>query len=81
MHMARTTITLDDTLLADLKTLAKRDNRTTPNLIETILKRYLAEIQFADEFEMANFQEDTALQKDIRKGVADYKKGHYEIVE
>lgn len=79
-HMARTTINLDNTLFKRLKTMAERDNRSTPNMIETILHRYLEEVQFVDALEMAEFHKDPQLQKDITRSWSDYKKGRYEIV-
>ncbi len=78
--MARTTINLEKALFKQIQTMAERDNRSTPNMIETILKRYLEEMQFVDELEMASFQHDTDLQKDIQRSWTDYKKGRYEII-
>ncbi len=79
-HMARTTINIDNVLLKRLKTMAERDNRSIPNMIETIVKRYIEEGQYVDALEMAEFQNDPQLQKDMARSWSDYKKGRYEIV-
>ena len=78
--MARTTINLKDELFEKLKTLAEQANRSTPNLIETILMRYLDETMFVDELEMIELRKDKELEGDIKKSWTDYKKGKYEIV-
>lgn len=79
--MARTTINLSPTLYKRLQMMADDDNRSTPNLIETILLRYLEDVQFVDALEMATVQADPDLQKEIRQSWLDYKKGRYSIVE
>ncbi len=77
--MTRTTITLNDQLFKKLNFLAEQENRSAPNLIETILMRYLEEDLYVDDFEMQEIEQDKGLQKSIRQGVADYKlkKGHW----
>lgn len=73
--MARTTITLKDEVFKSLGKLAEKENRSTPNLIETILMRYLEEEFLVDETEMAEIRHDEELNRDIKKGLADYKSG------
>lgn len=43
--------------------MVEGDNRSTPNLIETILPRYLNKAQFVDALEMASVHADAALPK------------------
>lgn len=79
--MARTTINLEDTLFKRLRRIAEGDNRSTPNMIETILKRYLEDAQFADALEMASYQADPTLQHEIKRSWSDYTKGRYTVVK
>ena len=71
--MARTTSALNDELFKKLNYLAEQENRSTPNLIETVLMRYLEEDLYVDEFEMEEIEKDKSLQKSIRQGLSDYK--------
>lgn len=79
--MARTTINLKDDLWRRLQRMADADNRSMPNLIETILTRHMEESQFVDALEMATLHVDETLQKEIKRSWADYQKGRYTIVE
>lgn len=78
--MARTTIALNDALFEKISSLAQQENRSTPNLIETILIRHLEENLFVDDFEMDDIRRDRGLQRSIRKGLSDYKAGRGRIV-
>jgi len=78
--MSRTTLSLDDELFEKITQLAKQENRSTPNMIETILIRYLEEDFFVDEFEMAEIQKDKGLKESIKKGLRDYKAGRGKII-
>lgn len=71
--MTRTTITLKDDAFKSLGRLAAKENRSTPNLIETILLRHLDEGFYADEAEMAEINRDPALRRDLKRGLADYR--------
>ncbi len=73
--MARTTISLNDSLFEKLNNLAEQENRSTPNLIETILMRHLEEDLYVDEFEMEEIRSDKNLQKNIKKALSEYKTG------
>lgn len=78
--MARTTLSLDDELYEKIVTLAKQENRSTPNMIETILVRYLEETLFVDDLEMEGIHQDKSLRQSIKKGLGDYKAGRGKIV-
>lgn len=80
MQMARTTINLNDTVFKKLKAVAKQENRSAPNLIETIVLRYLDEEFYVDEFEMDEIRRDSLLKRQIQKSLAAYKKGRGEFV-
>lgn len=73
--MARTTITLDNGLMRSIASIAKRENRSTPNFIETILMEHLRNGYYVDDEEQADFDNDSDLQKQIKKNWAAYKKG------
>lgn len=78
--MHRTTVTLKDELFKKIEHLAKHENRSAPNLIETILVRYLEEnLDYVDPFEMESIRRDKSLKKGIRRGLSDYqaKKGRF----
>ncbi|EKD51937.1 MAG: Helix-turn-helix protein, CopG [uncultured bacterium] len=78
--MQRTSITIKPTLLQTLNKLATDENRPLSNLIETILIRYLAEAFFVDDFEMDEIRQDTALQKNIKSSLKEYKKKQGQFV-
>lgn len=73
--MTRTTLSLDNRVFDSLQKLAKKENRSTPNLIETILIRYLNEDFYIDDAEMNEINQDTSLKKDLKKAWSEYKKG------
>lgn len=78
--MGRTTIALEDKLQKKLTVLARQENRSMPNLIETILLHYLDDSMYVDEFEMEGINHDRSLRESIRKGLADYRAGRGRIV-
>lgn len=71
--MHRTTVALRDGLHRRLARLAEESNRSTPNLIETILLSYLDENFYVDEFEMEAIRRDKGLKNSMSKGLADYR--------
>ncbi len=78
--MARTTINLKDQIFSQLQHIAKRENRSLPNLIETWLIRHLEEDVYVDEFEMEALRKDKKLQKDLKRGLSDYKAGRGRLI-
>ena len=73
------TLRLDDDIYHTFKTLADQENRPLSNFIETAALRYINEIEFVDEFEMAEINSNTGLKDSMDKGIEDYKdlKGRY----
>jgi hypothetical protein len=67
------TLRLDDEVYHTFKTLADQENRPLSNFIETAALRYINEIEFADEFEIAEINSNTPLKDSINKGIEDYK--------
>jgi len=67
------TLRLDDTVYQKFKGLAINDNRPLSNFIQTAALRYIEEHEMADEFEMAEIRENTALNRSLNAGVRDAK--------
>jgi predicted transcriptional regulator len=68
------TLRLDDDVYNTFKTIADQENRPLSNFIETAAMRYINEIEFVDEFEMAEINSNTALKDSMKRGLKDYKK-------
>ena len=73
--MAKTiTIRLPDERYELFKKFAEMDNRTISNFIETATSRYIEEIKYVDEFEMAKINSNEDLQTSLNRGRTDVKK-------
>ena len=68
------TLRLDDEIYNTFKTIADQENRPLSNFIETAAMRYINEIEFVDEFEMAEINSNTMLKDSMKRGIKDYKK-------
>jgi predicted transcriptional regulator len=68
------TLRLDDKVYNTFKTIADQENRPLSNFIETAAMRYINEIEFVDEFEMAEINSNTVLKDSMKRGIKDYKK-------
>ena len=67
------TLRLDERVYKTIKTMADQENRPLSNFIETATLRYINEIEFVDEFEMAEIHSNAALNDSMNKGIEDYK--------
>ena len=67
------TLRLDDEVYNTFKTMADQENRPLSNFIETAALKYINEIEFVDEFEMAEINSNTVLKDSMNKGIEDYK--------
>ncbi|MDJ0902295.1 MAG: DUF6290 family protein [Xenococcus sp. MO_188.B8] len=67
------TIRLPDERYELFKKFAEIDNRTISNFIETATARYIEEIKYVDEFEMAEINSNEDLQKSLKRGRTDVK--------
>ena len=67
------TIRLPDERYELFKKFAEMDNRTISNFIETATSRYIEQIKYADEFEMAEINSNEDLQKSLKRGRTDVK--------
>ena len=67
------TIRLPDERYELFKKFAEIDNRTISNFIETATARYIEEIKYVDEFEMAEIHSNEDLQKSLKRGRTDVK--------
>ena len=52
---------VDDSLYHILKAHAEAENRSISNFIETAAKRYVDEVDYADDFEMESINHNKAL--------------------
>ena len=75
------TLRLDDKTYYTFKKLAHDENRSLSNFIETATKRYIEEIEYADEFEMAEIRGNTELNKSLTRAYRDMKKMKGRFVE
>jgi predicted DNA-binding protein len=62
------------------KKFAEMDNRAISNFIETATSRYIEEIEYADEFEMAEINSNVELKNSLQRGVTDVKKNRRRLV-
>ena len=69
------TLRLKDDVYHLFRQRAEEDDRTLSNFIETATKRYIAETEEVDEFEMAEIRNNPALTRSILRGHTDAKKG------
>ena len=68
------TIRLADEKYELFKKFAAMDNRAISNFIETATLRYIEELKYADEWEMAEINSDEDLQKSLKRGRTDVRK-------
>lgn len=69
------TMRLDAEAYRLFRTCAERDNRTLSNFIETATKRFIAENELADAYELAEIRENAALNASLKRGIKDAKSG------
>jgi len=69
------TLRLDESVYGKLRNWAERDNRALSNFIETAALRFIEEHEVVDEFEMAEIEENKALNASLKKGLKDAKAG------
>ena len=67
------TLRLDDGIYKIFRTIAEQENRPISNFIETAALRYINEIEFVDEFEMAEINSNSSLKNLMKRGIEDYK--------
>lgn len=74
------TVRLGDEEYKRIRAAAQADNRPISNFMETATLRFLDQVEFVDEREMAAIRADKRLLKSLRAGSADVKRGRYRIV-
>ncbi|MBI2434115.1 MAG: CopG family transcriptional regulator [Candidatus Hydrogenedentes bacterium] len=75
------TLRLDDETYGLFRRFAEDDNRPLSNFIETAVKRYIEEVEYADEFEMAEIRANEPLNRSLRRGYQDAKRKQGRFVE
>jgi predicted DNA-binding protein len=73
-------ICLEDEKYELFNKFAKMDNRDLANFIETATSRYIEEIKYIDEFEMAEINANEDLQKSLQQGRLDIKNKRRRLV-
>ncbi len=74
------TLRLPETTYERFRTLAERENRPLSNFIETAASRYVETEQFVDEFEMAEIEANSELNRSLKRGIKDAKAGRGRFV-
>lgn len=67
------TLRLSDEAYSKIKSYADSDNRSLSNCVETLALRYIAEHEYADEFEMAEFNQNVDLKESLKRAHKDAK--------
>ena len=75
------TIRLDDDKYQLFKKFAEMDNRAISNFMETATSRYIEQISYLDEFEMAEINSNEDLQKSLQSGSDDVKNNRRRSVD
>ncbi|XOF33658.1 MAG: DUF6290 family protein [Candidatus Electrothrix sp. YB6] len=65
------TLRLNEQIYNKFKGVAQQDNRSLSNFIETAVLRYIEEIAYADEFEMAEIKGNEELNRSLKNGISD----------
>jgi predicted transcriptional regulator len=74
------TLRLAEQTYERFRTLAQRENRPLSNFIETAASRYVETEQFVDEFEMAEIEANTDLNRSLKRGIKDARVGRGRFV-
>ena len=74
------TMRLDDEAYRLFRTYAERDNRPLSNFIETAAKRFIAENDLADTYEMSEIRGNAPLNASLKRGIKDAKAGRGSFV-
>ena len=64
-----------------IQNLAERDNRPISNFIETAVKKFIEHNIYVDEFEMEEINNNTELNKSLKRGLSDIKSKRGRFVE
>ena len=75
------TIRVDDKTYRTFARLAKAENRSVTNFVETVVKAHVEECAFTDDEEMRGILSDARLAERLRKGSSDAKTRRGTFVE
>jgi len=67
------TIRIDEDIYETFKKHAEAENRSLSNFIESATLNYIREADFADEYEMADIENNEDLKRRIQQGSVDAK--------
>ena len=71
---------VNDDLYESLREHAEAENRSISNFIETAAIKYIAEVDYVDDFEMQSIRGDESLLHRLKRGSADAKKSRGRFV-
>ena len=74
------TLRLPEPTYERFRALAERENRPLSNFIETAASRYVETEQFVDEFEMAEIEANSELNRSLKRGIKQAKAGRGRFV-
>jgi len=74
------TLRLAEPTYERFRALAERENRPLSNFIETAASRYVETEQLVDEFEMAEIEANSELNRSLKRGIKDAKAGRGRFV-
>jgi len=75
------TLRLKEKLYRKLSRLAREENRSLSNFVETALMNYLEEYQYVDLWEMKEIEGDQKLQESLKRGLEEAKEKKGRFVE
>lgn len=75
------TLRLHDSIYEKIQSIAKSDNRTLSNFIETSTLRYIESIELVDDYEMEGMRNDNELNKSLQRAYRDIKSQKGRFVE
>lgn len=75
------TLRLNDDIYKHFCTLAKEDNRSLSNFIETSTLRYIEDHEYVDEFEMDDIKNNDSLNSSLKRALKDVRAQKGRFVE
>ena len=75
------TLRLNENIYELFRAMAKSDNRTLSNFIETSALRYIEEYEYVDDYEMEEIRENQQLNRGLKRAIKDMKAKKGKFVE
>ena len=75
------TLRLNENIYELFRAMAETDNRTLSNFIETSALRYIEQLEYMDDYEMAEIRGNQQLNKSLKRAIKDRKSQKGNFVE